>query len=439
VTTQLIKPLPAQPFDVRCNVGDAVVANLAIHIVFFFDRQLDTGALQRSFANALTQLPVFAGRLTVANGRMAIRCEGQGVPFSCVWSDLTLDDAILSTSADAGGWLVDPVNGVTARWGLGPLCKVRVTQLADDSTAIGFSWHHAVGDMQTLMIFMNAWVAAAVGKPVAAPVMVEDRAAYLDAHLPTDTAAKPGVRCLTVAEVARFALYLLRDARKQRTLSVYFGDGEIARMRHAYGNQMRLSTNDVVCAHVCEELMNIDSEVGRRTLAIVVNARSRCGIDPLLIGNIVTTLNLDLPSREPAASIAGRIRDGVDHFADEHCDMRANQQFLDNAGVWRTARCVTGAFDPARWNPLVTNWSGFGLYDICFEDTIPSYYTPVLQTPISGVGVVTEGAGGRGVLFHMTLPIREFEAMSSAASQERLHRFRSIGDEIPYLHSAVHG
>jgi hypothetical protein len=59
--------------------------------------------------------------------------------------------------------------------GWGPLCKVRVTQLADDATAIGFSWHHAIGDMQTLMLFMNAWAAAAAGKPLAEPVTVEDR------------------------------------------------------------------------------------------------------------------------------------------------------------------------------------------------------------------------------------------------------------------------
>ncbi len=101
----------------------------------------------------------------------------------------------------ADGWLIDPVNGATARWGLGPLCKVRVTHLADDATAIGFSWHHAIGDMQTAMHFMNAWAAAAADKPLAEPLIVEDRAAYLDEHLPADGAREPGVRCLGLAEI----------------------------------------------------------------------------------------------------------------------------------------------------------------------------------------------------------------------------------------------
>ena len=81
-------------------------------------------------------------------------------------------------------------------------------------------------------------------------MIVEDRAAYLDEHLPADGAREPGVRCLGLAETARSLLYLAKDGRKQRTLSLYFGDDEITRMRDAYRSRMRLSANDVVCAHV---------------------------------------------------------------------------------------------------------------------------------------------------------------------------------------------
>jgi Transferase family len=439
VSTQLIRPLHAQRLEVRCNVGDAIVANLAVHIVFFFERHLDTRALTGAFAHALANLPIFAGRLAVDDGRMRIRCEGQGVPFTSVSSGRTLREAIRSASEDTGLWLIDPVNGASARLGWGPLCKVRVTQLADDATAIGFSWHHAIGDMQTAMHFMNAWAAAAADKPLAEPLIVEDRAAYLDEHLPADGAREPGVRCLGLSELARGALYLAKDARKQRTLSFYFGEDEIARMRDAYGNRMRLSANDVVCAHVCEALMNADPAVDRRTLAIAVNARNRCGLDPMLIGNIITTLNLDLRRGEAASSIAERIRHDVDHFADEHCDMRINQQLLDAAGTWRAARCVSTAFNPARWNPLITNLSGFGVYRIHFEDTFTSYCTLLMKLPVAGVGALAEGADGRGLVFQMALPPKEFQAMSSPAIREHMHRFRRAGDEIPRLHREVHG
>jgi len=170
-----------------------------------------------------------------------------------------------------------------------------------------------------------------------------------------------------------------------------------------------------------------------------VNARNRCGLDRMLVGNIITTLNLDLRRGETASSIAERIRHNVDHFADEHCDMRMNQQFLDAAGASRAARCVSTAFDPARWNPLITNLSGFGVYRVQFEDTFTSYLTMLLKLPVAGLGALVEGADGRGLVFQMSLPPKEFEAMSSPASRAHMHRFRQAGDDIPRLHREVHG
>lgn len=434
----MITPLHARRFDVRCNVVDVVLSNVANHLVFFVERKLDTKALADAFAHALTNLPIFAGRMTLVGGALRIRCRGQGVPFTAVSSERTLTEAIRSVTDDSGDWLVDPVNGATARWGFGPLCKVRVTHLANDVTAIGFSWHHAIGDMQTLMHFINAWAAAAADKPLAEPLIVEDRAAYLDEHLPADGAREPGVRCLGLTETARSLLYLAKDGRKQRTLSVYFSDDEVARMRGEYEDRTRLSGNDVVCAHVCEALMNADPSVPRRTLAISVNTRKRCGLDPMLVGNVLSALNIDIRRGETARRTAEAIRRGVDDFADEHCDMRINQRFLDDAGKWRAARCVAAGFNPVRWNPLITNVSGFGVYDISFEDTYATYCTLLMKVPVAGYGSLMEGAHGRGLLFQMTLPPSDFEAMSTAASQAHLHRFRHAGDDIPRLHREAH-
>lgn len=439
MASQLIQPTHPQRLDVRCNVGDVIVANLAIHLVFFFERRLDAGALARAFAPAITQLPIFAGRLGLDHGAMRIRCRGQGVPFTVASCDRTLADAIRSASADTGLWLIDPVDGATARWGWGPVCTVRVTHLADQATAIGFSWHHAIGDMQTVMHLLNAWAATAAGAPPAKPVIVQDRAGYLDEHLPADGALTPGVRCLSPAELARSALYLAKDARKQRTVSFYFSDDEITRMRAAYGNRIRVSANDVVCAQVSEALMAADPRRDRRTLAIVVNARPRCGLDPMLAGNIVTALHVDLRPGEGACLIAERIRRAVDRFAEQHCDMRINQRFLDDVGPWRGARCVIRSFNPARWNPFVTNLSRFGVHRIRFEDTAASYCMPLIRLPVAGGGALMEGAAGRGLVFAMGLPPKEFQAMSGPAVRERLHPFRRADDDIPPLHREMHG
>ena len=425
---QLIRPPHTERIEIRCDVADAIVANLAVHLVFFFERHLDADALAGAFSRALGAFPLFAGRMAPNFGRMRIRCESQGVPFTSVTSRRSLSDAIRSVAQDDGGWLVDPVNANIARWGRGPLCTVRITRLADDATAIGFSWHHGLGDMQTAMLFINAWAAAAAGEPVAQPLIVQDRAAHLDRCLPPDGARRPGVRCLGLGETARTLVYLAKDARKQRTLTIRFDDDEIARMRVAYGHRMRLSANDAVCAHLAEAIMRADPAVDRRTLAITVNTRMRCGLDPMLLGNIITTLNLPVRRGDPAGAIAERIRDSVDHFAARHSDMRINQNFVDSVGPLRAGRCVSVAFEPARWSMLISNWSGFGVYRIRFEKTGPCYFTPVAKVPVAGLGALVDGVGGRGLMFQMSLPPGEFQAMTSGAMLEHIHRFRSSAE-----------
>jgi len=437
MSTQTIKPTHVRRLDIRCNVTDIVLSNVANHLVFFFRRRLDARVLADAFGQALTNLPVFAGRLTLVRGALYIRCKGQGVPFTSVSSDRELHEAIRSVTEDTGDWLVDPVNGAVARWGFGALCKVRITHLADGATAIGVSFHHAIGDMASLMILMKTWSAAVSGEPIREPVIVEDRAAYLDKHLPAGGAGKPGVRCLGLLEAARSLLHLAVDGRRLRTLSLYFGDAEITRMRDTYGSRMWLSANDTVCGHVCEALMSADPTVRRRTVAIPVNTRSRCGLDPMLVGNILSALNVDMMQRETGRSIAESIRHGLNHFADEHCDMRINQKFLESVGNWRGARCVASGFNPTRWNPLITNVSGFGVHRICFEDT-PVTHCAVLSVPVAGHGVLIEGMDGKGLVFRVTLPRSDFEAMASREIQEHLRKFRHADDDIPQLHREVH-
>jgi hypothetical protein len=62
-----------------------------------------------------------------------------------------------------------------------------------------------------------------------------------------------------------------------------------------------------------------------------------------------------------------------------------------------------------------------------------------MKLPVAGVGALAEGADGRGLVFQMALPPKEFQAMSSPAIREHMHRFRRAGDEIPRLHREVHG
>ena len=127
----------------------------------------------------------------------------------------------------------------------------------------------------------------------------------------------------------------------------------------------------------------------------------------------------------------------MDHFADNTAHAH-QQQFLDTAGKWQGARCVAAGFNPVQWNPLITNVSGFGVNRINFEDTSATYCAIVMKVPVAGYGSVIEGVDGRGLVFRMTLPPRDFEAMSSPTIREHLRRFRRADDDIPRLHREVH-
>jgi len=110
----------------------------------------------------------------------------------------------------------------------------------------------------------------------------------------------------------------------------------------------------------------------------------------MLVGNIVTTLNVDLRRGEAASSIAEHIRHSVDHFADEHCDMRINQQFLDASGAWRPlAVYPLPSIRPGE--PACHELAGFGVYRIHFEDTVTSYCTPLMKLPVAGIGALLDG------------------------------------------------
>lgn len=78
------------------------------------------------------------------------------------------------------------------------------------------------------------------------------------------------------------------------------------------------------------------------------------------------------------------------------------------------------------------------MYRIQFEGTSPSYCTPLMKLPVAGLCALLDGAGGRGLIFQIALPRKDFEAMSSPATREHLHKFRRAADDIPQLHRAFH-
>ena len=168
------------PGPVRCSVGDLLLADLPVSVVFFHDRQLDADVLAAGLARALARLPEFAGRLrTTVGGDLYIDTDDSGVPFTVADSPYTLAEALDRLALPASG-LVDHVRAGEARRERLPLLTVRLNRLADGTGALGVSWHHAVGDMQTFALLIRTWSACTEGTALPDPVSAPDRDAHED-------------------------------------------------------------------------------------------------------------------------------------------------------------------------------------------------------------------------------------------------------------------
>ncbi|MDX6356931.1 MAG: hypothetical protein QOF98_3834, partial [Streptomyces sp.] len=156
-------PTPEPPMVLRCGLLDTLLADLSVSVVHFFEDALDEERLAAGLAVALAHVPVFAGRLRTAGDALEIVCDGSGVPMDSYDVAETLRD-LMGRVTTPGAPLVDHVEATKARSGELPLLTVRISRTSDHGTALGVSWHHAVGDVQSFVLLMRAWSAAVEGQ-----------------------------------------------------------------------------------------------------------------------------------------------------------------------------------------------------------------------------------------------------------------------------------
>lgn len=419
-------PVPSA-LVVKCAFTDMLLQKLAVSVVFFYPRPIDEQALRAGLEQALERIPLFAGRLHDAGDGLVLECDNSGVPWSTAAADLSLDEAIAVLAAEQAPWLLQEVEPARALTGRGPLFTVRLTRLKDGGSVLGLCWHHPIGDMHSFMLLMRAWSAAVEGRPLPEVLLVEDREAYLVRQVAPGGTTRPALRRVGAGELLRLIPYMAWTARRKTRVEVQFSEEEIDAMRgqlSAAAGQ-RLTSNDVVCGHVMELVIRLDDTQRSRILDIAVNYRSRVGLDPRLLGNLVAPMEIACDPGDDAARIAARIRHGVDHYLDEHLSLYASLKYIaEHGGAGQLGRCLPNAFDPLNRTMLVTNWSRFGVYDVSFGGQTPVYFTPVGGSPAPWAAWLVEGRGNRGLFLSIYLPRELAARLNSAEGKARLHRFR---------------
>ena len=196
---------------------------------------------------------------------------------------------------------------------------------------------------------------------------------------------------------------------------------------------LKLSANDVLCAHVVTTIRELDQDTETRTLTIPVNVRRSLGIPPGAIGNLVGDINLTCTPGAAPQTLAAEIRAAVEGFAHSHLSIRANLTFLAQIGPDQLIRCFPFGFDPPRRTFTVSNWSRFGLYDLEFQGRRPMLLSPVVDIQLPWVASLVEGFDGAGILCTVGVPAALAARLRGTTGRAALHRFREPEDELPEL------
>lgn len=423
---------------IRCGLRDTLLAGVPISAVFFFAHALDGERLAEGLARALHHVPVFGGRLRTRDGSLEIVCDDTGIPMTTYDVDETLGEAIVRVTLPSSGF-VEHIDGQREDGAGPPLLTVRLSRLADGGTALGCSWHHGVGDMHTFALFMRTWSACVEGTAPPEVRVLEDLDAYLDKMLPPEDAGAPAFRLPDSEEAAGLRREIDGALHFNRLVQIYFTDAEIDRMRQEFSAAAgrRLSKHDVLTGHLAATIRQLDADTAERKLTMPVNIRRRLDIPAAVVGNLVEDLQLACAGGATAAAIAASVRAAIDDFPRSHLRFRASWAFLEAVGRDRFGDCFPYGFDPPGRAVIVTNWSGFGAYDVTFGGQRPALVSPTTKLPLPWMCWLIEGFGGSGYLSTVILPSRLSARLRGPDGNAVLHRFREPGEPLPALAGAV--
>ncbi|XP_030550338.2 omega-hydroxypalmitate O-feruloyl transferase-like [Rhodamnia argentea] len=144
-----------------------------IEIVFAFEgegrgrRKSAVETMRESLAEVLVKFYPFAGRLVVGNdGRMAVKCTGEGVPFveAVSASDIGVLDDISAVDPTTLRKLVKHSDGAPTILEV-PLLTVQVTTFKCGGIVVGVVMNHVLVDGKALTDFITCWTDLARAKP----------------------------------------------------------------------------------------------------------------------------------------------------------------------------------------------------------------------------------------------------------------------------------
>ena len=277
---------------IRCNISDQLLSNIAVPVVFFYEKSIDYNLMIESLKEVLNDFPVFAGIMRNIDNYLHIDCNNKGVLFSITKDDCILGVVIkelLNTKAER---LVNIINAKKTIRDQSPIMTIKLNYYACGGMSLGVCWHHAIGDMHTFMLFMKAWSNKANNKVYNFPLIVKDRDEYLQLNLKNNNNKVSGVRFLKTIDLLELVFYMLLNSDNYLPLVIYFSENELRNMQEEFSkmNDKKLTVNDSLCSHLFDLITKFDDYDKDRYLSVVINYRDRVKLPLNILGNFISTI-----------------------------------------------------------------------------------------------------------------------------------------------------
>lgn len=434
------------PQVITCSLSDQLLKRLPVSVVFFYPEILQQQQLTKALKHVLSDFPLFAGRFKQVGDQLLLECNNAGVSFSVQDDELTLKQALHELPSIERKRFVDKIDAKRAITKQTPILTIKLTHFSGGGSALGICWHHSIGDMHTFMSFMTAWSAVTNGKTYKKPLIVNDRMAYLEEHLKNKKSEhqhqhqhqekdnRPSVtRYLDTKALIQLLFYLVGKARRQSMIRAYFSEGELQAMQQAMSEQagQKLSINDALCAHLLTLIADLDdSQQQARSLAIVINYRAFLRLPKFFLGNLSDPINIMTHQEDSSVDIAKRIKEAVNTFKEKHFGFFATKQYVEqHGGMRKIGRFMNNGTDPIKRTLLISNGSGFGVYEIEFAGAKPSYFTLFSDHPLPWICSLFKGPLNKGLIYAAPLP--ETLARSLIKNLPQLHQYRDPQESLP--------
>ncbi|KAJ3551692.1 hypothetical protein NM688_g4560 [Phlebia brevispora] len=329
--TYVVKPLSPTVLDGHSHY---TLRNTDLNLAFKVDTAhiipgpLDVARFDEALAKTLSVYPLYAGRLRRGQDKRPwqIHLTNDGVPITILYSDAGKE--VPHNCIIQSPWtLSQPIN-VRKQWDHGsddPLLRVTITQFTKlESTAIGLSASHVVGDGTTIMRFMRL-----LSQNYQGLEPLDDMPSYTPIPpYPVDTDAVKRIEELPMPVFRNmFSIHdvppFLRPGwRKALRVDLRFTKPQVAQIqagvRAMAANEddaRRISRQDALWALLVYCMSRVDPECFPQHLSTIMNSR---GIEPRPVTAMTNSLIWALtdpvadPTSETMYSIARRVRESVD-------------------------------------------------------------------------------------------------------------------------------